>query len=135
MSGPPTDDDVVAEMEADRERLAYLHEHGPAFLAPAQAATIDPLRDKRVPKSWRWCQACGVMPNHPDTPQHCREGWIARDWDDPDKPCRLVMERPLSLHKHHLLPRSRGGGDGRNLILLCSCCHAEIHGLMKVIGL
>ena len=36
---------------------------------------------------------------------------------------------PSHLHQHHLVPRSRGGGDEEtNTITLCVECHGKVHG-------
>ena len=45
-----------------------------------------------------------------------------------------------NLHHHHLVPRSKGGGNGeKNLVTLCSTreggCHAKIHGVSTLGGI
>lgn len=32
------------------------------------------------------------------------------------------------LHRHHILPKSQGGGDGDNLVAICANCHEDRHG-------
>ena len=42
--------------------------------------------------------------------------------------CALCGD-PRHLHLHHVMPRSRGGGNSpMNLITLCRYCHANAHG-------
>jgi superfamily II DNA helicase RecQ len=42
--------------------------------------------------------------------------------------CIRCGEKNLPLHVHHIIPKSRGGGDGfSNLITLCEACHTAIH--------
>ena len=31
-------------------------------------------------------------------------------------------------HMHHVVPKSLGGGEGRNLVPLCCDCHGLVHG-------
>ena len=41
------------------------------------------------------------------------------------RPGRLDL---FGLHRHHIVPRSRGGSDYHsNLIVLCNGCHEEAH--------
>lgn len=43
---------------------------------------------------------------------------------------------PDHLHRHHVLPRSRGGTDrASNIVELCPGCHREAHGLYRLFGL
>ncbi len=39
------------------------------------------------------------------------------------KQCRIREKR----NRHHIKPRSRGGGSGDNLIMLCAECHFHYH--------
>lgn len=47
--------------------------------------------------------------------------------NDPDAHCQYCGHRQ-NLHRHHILYRSKGGGDSdSNLITLCQKCHWRAH--------
>lgn len=52
-------------------------------------------------------------------------------WKNPrriNKHCPLCGMMNATLEKHHIVPRSVGGGNSRdNLIEICRKCHLEIH--------
>jgi 5-methylcytosine-specific restriction endonuclease McrA len=42
--------------------------------------------------------------------------------------CRVCRRNRLFLHRHHVVPKSMGGGDvSENIIPICSPCHREYH--------
>lgn len=50
---------------------------------------------------------------------------VAESWDNQ---CAICGRNDF-LEYHHIIPKSKGGNDKYdNLILLCACCHAAIHG-------
>jgi hypothetical protein len=42
--------------------------------------------------------------------------------------CSNCSASGVEMHKHHIVPRSRGGSDSEsNLALLCKDCHGQVH--------
>jgi 5-methylcytosine-specific restriction endonuclease McrA len=57
-----------------------------------------------------------------------REYVLERD-DGKCKDCGIEYEE---MHVHHLIPRKQGGKDEpKNLVTLCSSCHAKRHAKMR----
>jgi hypothetical protein len=45
--------------------------------------------------------------------------------------CQICKENTLDLHRHHIIPKSKGGtNDKSNLILVCIECHGKAHGVL-----
>ena len=44
------------------------------------------------------------------------------------KECKICNKKTNELESHHIVPKSRGGGDDdSNMILLCLSCHSKAH--------
>lgn len=50
--------------------------------------------------------------------------------------CAICEEKSKRLEMHHIKPRSMGGPDKEeNLILLCPACHKDVHDMIKQLKL
>lgn len=45
-----------------------------------------------------------------------------------DGKCALCDREPISLTRHHLLPREEGGKE-EHISMICEACHKQIHAL------
>lgn len=42
--------------------------------------------------------------------------------------CKICKAKGVDLHEHHIIPKSRGGDDSKeNLVLVCIECHGKAH--------
>lgn len=61
-------------------------------------------------------------------PKTALKGFLDLEWE----PKCTLCGANQGLERHHKVFRSRGGGEGENLVWLCRVCHGAAHGLRVV---
>ncbi len=69
------------------------------------------------------------VPKPPRKRKKKRPGFVG----EPKRYCEKCGRTDVAIHRHHIIPRSRGGNDSEeNRVDLCVYCHKEAHGIKVV---